>query len=278
MTADELKRLLRTALGWSEPAIIMRPLPGGTSGRTQLLCYRGERYILRTGDANAKEIRPRMSCEPKVLRHAARADLGPELVHADTDAGLLVTRYLDGRAWTSADLQSPPAVESLAELLRAVHQLPRTGEALDVAGFAEAYRERLSGLPEYVGTADRCMALIASGTTIALQQACCHNDVVAANIIEGRGLRLIDWEYAGDNDPFFDLASVIGYHDLPQTAVEVLLQAYTGRSDSSDRERLREQLRLFEAVQWLWLAARQARAPDQAQAKRLSVLAARLSG
>ena len=47
MTADELKRLLRTALGWSEPAIIMRPLPGGTSGRTQLLTYRGERYILR---------------------------------------------------------------------------------------------------------------------------------------------------------------------------------------------------------------------------------------
>jgi len=277
MTTDELKRLLGTALEWSEHEIELRPLPGGTGGRTQLLCYRGERYILRTGDANAGEIRPRMSCEPEVLQHAARAGLGPELVHADTDAGLLVTRYVDGRAWTSADLQSPAAVESLAELLRAIHELPGTGEALDLAGFAEAYRERLVGLSEYVQTADRCMALIASATSTAEQRACCHNDVVAANVIEGRGLRLIDWEYAGDNEPFFDLASVIGYHDLPEASAEVLLQAYTGRSDFSDRERLREQVRRFEAVQWLWLAARQARAPDQASAERLSVLAARLS-
>lgn len=277
MTTDELKRLLGTALGWSEHAIEMRPLPGGTSDRTQLLSYRGERYILRTGDAIEGEVRPRMSSEPEVLQHAARAGLGPELVYADMDAGLLVTRYVDGRPWTSADLQSPAAVESLAELLRAVHQLPKTGEALDVAGYAEAYRERLGGLSEYVETADRCMALIASGTAIAEQRTCCHNDVVAANVIEGRGLRLIDWEYAGDNEPFFDLASVIGYHDLPQASAEVLLQAYTGRSDSSDRERLREQVRRFEAVQWLWLAARQARVPDQASVERLSVLAARLS-
>ena len=277
MTTCELTRLLGTALGWSEPAIEMRPLPGGTSGRTRLLTYCGESYVLRVGVVDADDIRPRMSCEPKVLQHAARADLGPELVHADTDAGLLVTRYVDGRAWTSADLQSRAAVESLAELLWAVHQLPRTGETLDIAGYAEAYRERLGGVSEYVETADRCMAVIASGSTVAEQLACCHNDVVAANVIEGRGLRLIDWEYAGDNDPFFDLASVIGYHDLPQAAAEVLLQAYTGRSDSSDCERLREQVRRFEAVQWLWLAARQARAPEQTQAKRLSVLAARLS-
>ena len=41
---------------------------------------------------------------------------------------------------------------------------------------------------------------------------CCHNDLVVGNIIAAPEIRFLDWEYACDNDPFFDLGgnSLVG--------------------------------------------------------------------
>ena len=57
----------------------------------------------------------------------------------------------------------------------------------------------------------------------------CHNDLLNANFIDdGRRLRIVDWEYAGMGDVFFDLANFSINHGLDRDGREALLEAYFG--------------------------------------------------
>ena len=95
-------------------------------------------------------------------------------------------------------------------------------------------------------------------------------------MIDDGGLKLIDWEYACDNDPLFDLAVTIGFHDLDRGRRDILLNAYAGSGAAEYQEQLDEQIRAYDATQWLWFAARQLVAPGRAQARRLEELQQRI--
>ena len=57
----------------------------------------------------------------------------------------------------------------------------------------------------------------------------CHNDLLNANFIDdGARIRIIDWEYAGMGDPFFDLGNFSINHELTPDEDEILLRAYDG--------------------------------------------------
>jgi thiamine kinase-like enzyme len=57
----------------------------------------------------------------------------------------------------------------------------------------------------------------------------CHNDLLNANFIDdGTRIRIVDWEYAGMGDPFFDLGNFSINHELTETEDRILLAAYDG--------------------------------------------------
>jgi thiamine kinase-like enzyme len=62
----------------------------------------------------------------------------------------------------------------------------------------------------------------------------CHNDLLAANFIDdGTRLHLIDYEYAGNNDPCFELGNIAGECGLSDDALAALVTAYYGRARPS---------------------------------------------
>src|SRR5262249_58540575 len=63
----------------------------------------------------------------------------------------------------------------------------------------------------------------------------CHDDLLNANFIDdGTRIRIVDWEYAGMGDRFFDLGNFSVKHDLEVEHDEVLLRAYAGEARASD--------------------------------------------
>jgi thiamine kinase-like enzyme len=57
----------------------------------------------------------------------------------------------------------------------------------------------------------------------------CHNDLLNANFIDdGARIRIVDWEYAGMGDPFFDLGNFSINHELTPDEDAILLAAYDG--------------------------------------------------
>ncbi|MDH3439999.1 MAG: phosphotransferase family protein [Gammaproteobacteria bacterium] len=261
--------------GWDPEQADIEELKGGLTNRTFHVRQGQRECVMRLDSERSRMFRFDRSSELAIQEEAAKAGLAPGIVFSDADAGILVTEFIPGRTWEEADLASDDRLEALAALLRRVHALPKSGLRIDMTLVGEtyqAYLEKRQGLHAF---ATVCVDII-RGVRRHKGSVCCHNDIVAANIVGDSDLRLIDWEFSCNNDPMFDLASAIGFHNLNRQQSDVLLDAYSGGSDSALRERLDEQLRVYDAIQWLWLATRHLHFPKRWQAKRLEELQQRI--
>ncbi|MEQ9563941.1 MAG: choline/ethanolamine kinase family protein [Woeseiaceae bacterium] len=250
-------------------------LKGGLTNRAYQVGSGKDQFVLRLDAEHTRYFNLDRVSEIAILRSAASAGIAPELVYSDTERGILLCRYLPGKVWSTGHLQDPGNFAALCDLLRRVHTLPLSGIRFDAAAVAKRYVGNLENRQGLHAFAMRCADVIASVPPSDVV-AVCHNDVVAQNVISTPGLRLLDWEYACDNDPLFDLASLVGYHNLDEHRAQALLDANAGGADAALRERLAGQVRVYDAIQWLWLANRHRLSPNGEQAARLEVLQQRI--
>ena len=68
----------------------------------------------------------------------------------------------------------------------------------------------------------------------------CHNDLISANLVHGKRLLILDWEYASLNHPYFDLATILENHSLTESQSELFLDTYSGEHQSIDLVKLDE--------------------------------------
>jgi thiamine kinase len=251
-------------------------LKGGLTNRAYRVSSGDDDFVLRLDAKHTPYFTLDRVSELAILRAASSAGIAPELVYSDADRGILLYRYLPGKVWFAGHLQDPGNFDALCELLRRVHALPLSGSRFDPADVAKRYTGNLESRQGLHAFAVHCADVISS-VPPSDAVAVCHNDVVAQNIISTPALKLLDWEYACDNDPLFDLASLVGYHNLDERLALALLDSYAGGADAALRDRLAAQVRLYDAIQWLWLTNRHRLSPNAQQAARLEVLQQRIA-
>jgi len=187
-----------------------------------------------------------------VLKHIFGTGLAPEPIARCAAQKVFLLRYIPGRSLESAHFCQHNTLAELAGVLRQLHTLevqnfPETNSLLDkINGYAS-----FANAPEIAALQSEAEILLRSGYA-GQDVALCHNDVNHGNVIDGNGLSLIDWDYAALGDPYFDLATVIKFHDLNQAAANSFLDAYFGRQNAVDKGRLRINIRLYEIVTKLW--------------------------
>lgn len=81
---------------------------------------------------------------------------------------------------------------------------------------------------------------------------CVHHDPHLSNFVGTESLQLIDWEYAGLNDPLFDLVALARYQALGYSAEEQLLAGYGFSGNWSEYRAYAE---WFDVLHWLWCVA-----------------------
>ena len=120
----------------------------------------------------------------------------------------------------------------LGRLLRQLHGGPVLAARFDVFRVVETYattaRERgVSVPPEYQGLLDVAHRVEAVRSGSALVP--CHNDLLALNFIDdGERTWIVDWEYAGMGDAYFDLANFTVNNELDADGERALLDGYGG--------------------------------------------------
>src|SRR5210317_593866 len=83
----------------------------------------------------------------------------------------------------------------------------------------------------------------------------CHNDLNLSNIIYAEKIYFIDWDYAGLNHPYFDIATLLNALDLSQDEVKYFLNTYTGTHNTIDLDALDSFKKLALYVEYLWIVA-----------------------
>ena len=240
--------VLATIPGWR--GATFRELPGGLTNETLLVEKDGRRAVLKIDPSPRKPPYNSRKAEAQIQDSAASIGRANKVLHVSHT--VLLSEWADGEVWTRASFDDDNRLARLAKALRDVHGLPLTGRRFDAGAAARLYFPKAAKVDE--DFARRQLEVVES-TPLPTSLRCCHNDLVAENILGTPGIRFLDWEYACDNDPLFDLATVVTHHGLSRHQAGVLLDAYFDGDGDRWREALTVQMNLYDALNGLWAAA-----------------------
>ena len=173
------------------------------------------------------------AAEHVATQAAAKLGIAPAVLAFLPEHSCLVTEFVAGTPIADQALREPPALPEVARALRAFHEhAPALPARFDVPAIARAYlalaRER-GAVPPAAWDAARLAERIAAalGDHPEHRQVPCHDDLLGANVLsDGTRTWLVDWEYAGMGDRYFDLGNLSINNGFTEADDRALLEAY----------------------------------------------------
>jgi thiamine kinase-like enzyme len=203
-----------------------------------------DRYVIRLAGNDTHLLGISREVEHAATVTAAGVGVGPEVVAFIRPEGYLVTRFIEGSAVAVDDVREPDMLARIADSLRRIHQGPAIPGLFVPLRIVEAYRAlamargvRIPAEYELAAAIGRRIELACLADPVELRP--CHNDLLNANFIDdGSRIRIVDWEYAGMGDPYFDLGNFSINHDLTPDDDAQLMASYEGPGHTGHLARL----------------------------------------
>lgn len=209
--------------------------PERLAGLTNLN-YRIGDYVVRLPGAGTSEYISRGD-EAVAARSASDAGVNAELLFFDPADGLMVTRFVDGAITMSAERFATDhgAVARAGEALRRLHTTAAPfATEFRLFPMIDEYKALLAsksatlpdGYDEVQRAAERARAALEARP---VAPAPCHCDPLCENFLDtGTRMYVIDYEYAGNNDPMWDLGDLSVEGGFDERQDDLLMRAYFG--------------------------------------------------
>ncbi|GAA4401032.1 phosphotransferase family protein [Ornithinibacter aureus] len=231
------------------------PLPGGlTNVNHRVRTDAGLDVVVRVSSPDTGLLGVDRHAEHHNTLAAAAAGVGAPVIDYLEGRGVMVVGFLPGRTWVDADVAANPV--RLAAALRRLHAGPAFIGRFDMFAVREQYlgvvREHGFRMPPRYLTLQPHLERVQAAFSLAPEPLVpCHNDLLAANVLDDRGdLRIIDYEYSGMNEPSFELGNAAAEAHLDPDQLAALCTAYYG--DLLTPEGL--DARVARAELWGWVA------------------------
>jgi thiamine kinase-like enzyme len=268
MTRGDVGALVARVPQWVGRDVALAPLHGGITNTNYVATVDGGRYVVRVPGERTELLGIDRANEAEAAYRAAALGIGPPVVGELPEIGTLITGLVPGH-----HLEPAPFIERLGEvvpLLRRFHQSgPLVGafpihrvvewHARDAAAYGVQPPAAYERLHHESTRIERAFA------SAPMDPVPCHNDLLPGNVLfedvaeEGeRRVWLLDFEYAGMNDRFFDLGNVSVNCGLDTSAEEALLTAYFGSVTRSRWARLQLMKMMSEFREGMWAVVQQA--------------------
>jgi thiamine kinase-like enzyme len=229
-----IEQVIASVPSWREYSPTVSPLGGGITNFNYRVDVGGEAFVVRIWARDAGLLGIDRYREHQCTLAAGRTGVGPEVVHFLPAEGVLVTRFIEGRCLSPEENAGPEMMERVVRAMHRYHAGPAFEGSYSPFRTVEAYLHvaRRCGTP-LPGDIDRLSAAVRE-VEIALQRKeaasrPCHNDLWGPNLIDdGNQVRIVDWEYGGMGDVYFDLADFANYHCPSDVDDDILLRLYFG--------------------------------------------------
>ena len=210
-------------------------LSGGLTNFNYKVSTPSGKFVLRISPPGAELLSIDRGNEHHNSVRADRVGVGAPVLAYDPGLSALVVGFIEGSTFDDGSFKVPGNIERVARSVRRLHTAERFQLDFDMFVLQRKYlgivQERGFRLPdrylEFAPIADRIKAACAvrfEGTVP------CNNDLLAANFIDdGEDVRIIDYEYSGNNDACFELGNIWSECHLSDDGLERLLLAYYGR-------------------------------------------------
>lgn len=204
-------------------------LKKGMTNRSFLFTCRGKQYIMRIPGEGTDRLIDRRQ-EAAVYGAIRDLSLCDDVYYIDPANGYKITAFLENAR--VCDPENPNDVRRCMAFLRKFHERRlHVGHSFDIFGQIEFYEQLWKGNPsvyaDYRRTKEQILSLRPYIEAHAGEKVLTHIDAVPDNfLLTGDDIRLIDWEYAGEQDPHVDIAMFAIYALYDRTQIDALIDAY----------------------------------------------------
>src|SRR5205823_6269445 len=240
---------------WPGRRATVTALSGGITNHNFRVDVDGASFVLRMGGADPHLLGIDRQVERGASARAAEVGVGPAVERFVEPEGWLVTRFIDGRPIAVEEMREPRTIRRVAPALRWFHEAKPIAGRFDAHAVVEEYRreaaERGVEIPQaYAAAHETSERIRATRGPQALVP--CHNDLLNANFLDDGDIRIVDWEYAGMGDRFFDLANLSVNHEFGESEDRVLLEAYLGEATEGALRDLRQMKFMSDFREAMW--------------------------
>jgi thiamine kinase-like enzyme len=247
---------------FSGRTIAVRPLHGGITNQNYVVTCEGAEYVVRIPGERTELLGIDRANESEAASRAADLGIGPPVVGVLPTVGTLVTELVPGlHLDTDRFVARLPEVVDLIQRFHSSGKLRGTFPIHRVIEWhaRDAGARGVMAPHAYERLHQQSRRIEAAFAKNPLPTVPCHNDLLPANVLFGEDRAwLLDFEYAGMNDMFFDLGNLSVNCGLDTAAEEQLLVLYFGEVTRSGHARLQLMKMMSEFREGMWAVVQQA--------------------
>lgn len=248
MTVEEYIIARVNALTHNEATKIVKRLEGGMSNYTYVVENVEKRYTFRVPGKCAEYFVDRVD-EWHNIQEVERLGFNKCNAYVEVATGEKMADYVDGTILSETDVVS--FNELSAKTLHQIHSSNMQFADYDAFGRLDTYEKYCRELgfehPESYVQLRRLLDRY-RGEIDQVEQVPCHCDYQPSNlVVDGEKMYVLDWEFAGMNDPLYDVAC---YGNVGFDKALLLLEAYVGHEPTRGEKQRLYFHRAFQCIQW----------------------------
>lgn len=231
LTVDEA--IARVQMWANTNDLKVSPLGGGITNSNYRIDTGGESFALRIAGADTDLLGITREYEYAANLAAGKLGIAPEVIYVIEPEWYLVTRFITARPFPPEEITQPENIRRVMDVVRNIHTMPEIPGTFSVFRTIEAYTEIARRYNvEFPETFDWLMDRTREAESALMVDPepprPCHNDLLNANFLIDDRIYVLDWEYAGMGDIYFDLANFSDHHALSDDQDRWLLECYFG--------------------------------------------------
>lgn len=209
-------------------------MPGGVTNKNYKLIIGDKKYAVRIAGAGTENYIDRKKEFDNVSK-MSEIGIAPKIYFSDIDTGFQISEFIEGKTLTGEDIRkSSSLLKAAANIMKHCH---KSGVVFD-SEFNPINKININlnilteknyddYFPEWENMKKYFNKISEQLRKQKIELCPCHNDTLAGNFIGDENyLKMIDWEYSGMNDPFYDLACFSMENKLDTSMENKLLQEY----------------------------------------------------
>lgn len=240
------------ALLHSHNSKIVKRLEGGMSNYTYVVECQGKQYTYRVPGKFAEKFVNRVE-EWENIQEVNRLGLNNITEYVEIRSGEKLAEYVEGTIMSTTDVVSYNRMSVTA--LKKIHNSDLKFRDYNAFGRLDTYQNYCLEMgftfpQEYLDLRKKLETIRDAHANVP--KVPCHCDYQPTNlVISGEKLYVLDWEFAGMNDPFYDIAC---YGNAGFDKALALLEEYVGRKPNKEELQRLYFHRAFQCLQWFNVA------------------------
>ena len=245
---------------WKGKQVSIEPLSGGLTNTNYKVTVDGTPFFVRVPGESTELLAVDRKNEYFNSKAAAEAGVGPKVLYHLPEYDVMVLEFIDGKTMSKDALNAPGMPTRMAQAIKKLHAGPRFLTDFDMFRLTEYYlklcEERAIPIPDgYLERLPTIEQIEKAMSAKPLATVPCNNDLLAENYInDGTSLRLIDYEYSGNNDPCFELGNTCQEMEFNEDQIREVCAAYFGEASDSMIARMKLNMIMSDVGWGLWAA------------------------